>query len=436
MTMDATPEQKGLRVAVLADIHGNIRALQAALQEITRMQPDQIVVCGDVASGPFPGETLEQLMGLGKKARFVRGNADREVVSAYDNHLAFDPDEKDPARLIAAWSALQINQRQRDFLASFQDRVVLDITGLGRVLFCHGTPHSDEEIITSLTPENDLNLLLAGTQEKVVVCGHTHHQFDRKTARYRVINAGSIGMPYEGKPGAFWGFLGPEVRFHRTDYDVERAVEAAMAAGYPDPSYRETILTPPKSEEVAAFFEKVAAERGERNLINLRPWSDEDYPLLMRLMGDPAMMEHLGGPESPEKIQERQQRYLSPDLSQGQMFVILVGPERAAAGSIGYWERQWRGETVWETGWLVLPEFQGQGIATRATVALVETVRAVGKHRFLHAFPAADNGPSNAICRKAGFTLLEALDFEYPAGHWMRCNDWRLDLDAEGISFF
>jgi RimJ/RimL family protein N-acetyltransferase len=113
------------------------------------------------------------------------------------------------------------------------------------------------------------------------------------------------------------------------------------------------------------------------------------------------------------------------------MFVIMVGTDRVAAGSNGYWEREWNGELVWETGWSVLPEFQGRGIATKATADIVKKARAAGGHRFLHAFPSVDNGPSNAICRKLGFTLGEAVDDEYPPGNFMRCNNWSLDLLAE-----
>lgn len=98
---------------------------------------------------------------------------------------------------------------------------------------------------------------------------------------------------------------------------------------------------------------------------------------------------------------------------------------------VGYWEREWRGRRVWETGWSVLPEFQGRGVATSATAAVVERARAEGKHRFIHAFPSVDNGPSNAICGKVGFTLQEEVDFEYPPGNFMRCNNWRLDLFAD-----
>jgi putative phosphoesterase len=265
MEFELIPDQRGSRIAALSDIHGNIQALNAVLEEIDRDQPDMIVVCGDVASGPFPNETLERLMELGEPAYFIRGNADRELVSAYDSHLQFNPEEKDPALLFSSWSAQQINRRQRNFLASFEDRVVLDVLGLGKVLFCHGSPRSDEEIITSLTPEDSLEKLLAGINEKVVVCGHTHHQFDRKMHAYRVINPGSIGMPYEGKPGAYWALLGPEVYLRRTEYDFGRAVEHAHSVGYPDTSYQETILTPPKPDEVAAFFEEVAVGRGERS---------------------------------------------------------------------------------------------------------------------------------------------------------------------------
>jgi len=163
--------------------------------------------------------------------------------------------------------------------------------------------------------------------------------------------------------------------------------------------------------------------------IDIRRWSEEDLPLLEKLLGDPVMTEHLGGPESPEKIRERHTRYCASSQAGSEpQFVILLGPEKASAGWIGYWEREWNGQPALETGWSVLPKFQGQGIATRAASLLVERLRMEGKHRFLHAFPAVDNSPSNAICRKVGFTLQGAVDFEYPKGHFMRCNDWRLTL--------
>ena len=166
--------------------------------------------------------------------------------------------------------------------------------------------------------------------------------------------------------------------------------------------------------------------------VALRPWSAEDLDLLRRLLGDPRMTEYLGGPEAPEKIRDRHQRYLDTS-GPGQMFVITLGPERQAAGSIGYWEMPgWLGETVWETGYSVLPEFQGQGIATRAMVLSIPRAAAEGTHASIHAFPSVDNGPSNGVCRKAGFTLLGAHDFEYPVGNPMRCNDWAFHLAPAG----
>jgi RimJ/RimL family protein N-acetyltransferase len=171
--------------------------------------------------------------------------------------------------------------------------------------------------------------------------------------------------------------------------------------------------------------------------IRLEPWDEDDLSLLERLMGDPAMTEHLGGPESPDKLLERQDRYERlPRTGMGQMFKIVDGETGESVGSIGYWERALSDERVYETGWSVLAEFQGRGIATTATAQVIERARAERKHRFLHAYPSVDNAPSNAICRRLGFELLEVDEFEYPrgSGNIMRCNDWRLDLFAEDLS--
>jgi RimJ/RimL family protein N-acetyltransferase len=159
--------------------------------------------------------------------------------------------------------------------------------------------------------------------------------------------------------------------------------------------------------------------------VHIEPWSEHDLPLLERLLGDPAMMAHLGGPESPDKIAERQARYEVPGSLQ---FKIVEEAAGEGVGWVGYWEREWRGDDVYETGWSVVPEAQGRGIAAAATRALLERARADGDRRYVHAFPAVDNAPSNAICRKLGFELLGASEFEYPKGSWMRCNDWRFDL--------
>jgi RimJ/RimL family protein N-acetyltransferase len=168
----------------------------------------------------------------------------------------------------------------------------------------------------------------------------------------------------------------------------------------------------------------------ERSAVRIEPWGAGDLPLLEK-QNTLEMTEHLGGPESHEKLATRQARYERlADSGKGRMFKIVDEATGEAVGSVGYWERTWRGEQVYEMGWGVLPAFQGRGIAGVATAQAIAMIRADGKHRFLHAFPSVDNPPSNAICRKLGFTLVEECDFEYPPGSFMRCNDWRLDLFA------
>ncbi|MBI1259545.1 MAG: GNAT family N-acetyltransferase [Chloroflexi bacterium] len=167
-------------------------------------------------------------------------------------------------------------------------------------------------------------------------------------------------------------------------------------------------------------------------LIHLRNWADEDFPLLEKLLGDPAMTEHLGGPETHEQLVNRQQRYLKlTDPLTAQTYGILLGSE--AVGWVGYWETEHQGEPIYEMGWSVLPAFQGQSIASQATLIALGNLRVVAQHRYVHAFPSVENLPSNGVCRKAGFTLIEAFDGEYPKGHFMRCNDWRLDLSAQRV---
>jgi RimJ/RimL family protein N-acetyltransferase len=164
--------------------------------------------------------------------------------------------------------------------------------------------------------------------------------------------------------------------------------------------------------------------------VRLEPWGKDDLWLVERLMGDPVMTEHLGGPESPEKLRERQARYEKASDSKARMFKIVDEETGEAVGSVGYWEIEWQGEKIYETGWGVLPEFQGRGIATTATAQAIELARAENKHRYLHAFPTPENGASNAICRKLGFTFVEEVEFEFPKGHFGASNDWRLDLSA------
>ena len=161
--------------------------------------------------------------------------------------------------------------------------------------------------------------------------------------------------------------------------------------------------------------------------VTLEPWGRGDLPLLERLMGDPRVTEHLGGPESPDQLRERQGRY--ERLEGGdRMFKIVDTASGTGVGSVGFWAKVWRDEQVYEVGWMVVPEFQGRGIAVAATGQAIALAKRDDMYRFMHAFPNVENAASNAICGKLGFELLEALEFEYPKGHLMTCNDWRLDL--------
>jgi RimJ/RimL family protein N-acetyltransferase len=159
--------------------------------------------------------------------------------------------------------------------------------------------------------------------------------------------------------------------------------------------------------------------------VDVVPWGPDDLPLLRAALADPAMMEHLGGPESADKIVARQARYEQPGSRQ---YKIVERDSGAGVGWVGYWEREWRGGEVYEIGWSVLPAYQGRGIAAAATALVLELARAENRLRFVHAYPSVENAASNTVCRKLGFELFGEVEFEYPKGSVMRCNDWRLAL--------
>jgi putative phosphoesterase len=238
-----------MRVAAIADIHGNLPALEAVLEDVAAENVDLVMVCGDVASGPLPVETIVVLQGL-HGARFVGGNADRGLVTAFDGETL--PRWPGPG---ADWCAAQLSREQRDFLASFSATVSIDVEGLGRVLFCHGSPRSDEEIMTAETPDERLREFLAGLEVEVVVCGHTHMQFDRMVGGIRVVNPGSVGMPY-GSPGAYWALLGTSIDMRRTDYGREAAATRIRQSKWPGSKEFATsnVLSVPSADEAFAFF--------------------------------------------------------------------------------------------------------------------------------------------------------------------------------------
>ncbi|MDX6356428.1 MAG: hypothetical protein QOF98_3331 [Streptomyces sp.] len=171
------------------------------------------------------------------------------------------------------------------------------------------------------------------------------------------------------------------------------------------------------------------AHHGTSPDVQLRPWSRDDFWVLGRTNA-PEMTEHLGGPETEAQLVARHQRYLRIDGDGGRMYTIRLSPGGEAAGSIGFWGRTWQGEDVYETGWGVLPEFQGRGLAVAAARAVMREAARSGDRARLHAFPSVDHAASNAVCRKAGFTLLGACDFEYPKGTFIQSNDWVVELAA------
>ncbi|HLI50994.1 MAG TPA: metallophosphoesterase family protein, partial [Thermomicrobiaceae bacterium] len=208
--------------------------------------------------------TIQRLMAIERPIAFVRGNADRELVERFDQLAAGEPDipDEEDAPGYAGWCARRLSRAQRDFLASFRDTASYVVDGLGSVLFCHGSPRSDTEIITAITPEARFAPMVADAGEDIVVCGHTHVQFDRFMAGKRVLNAGSVGMPYESAPGAYWLLLGPEVEHRHTTYDLEQAAEAVRSSGYPiaDELAGGNILQVPSAEEATLLFERMATE--------------------------------------------------------------------------------------------------------------------------------------------------------------------------------
>jgi RimJ/RimL family protein N-acetyltransferase len=166
--------------------------------------------------------------------------------------------------------------------------------------------------------------------------------------------------------------------------------------------------------------------------VSVRPYAAGDQWLLEKTLGDAAQMVHLNGPERIEQIRQRHSKFvaMSSDPSSGCQFTILAGPRRDPAGNVGYWDGEWKGETGWEVGWFVLPEFQGHGVATAATRLIVAKMAKESSRRFVFAFPSVENHPSNAICRKLGFALLEPVTAEYPAGSHrsLTVNVWKLTL--------
>ncbi len=242
-----------MRVAAVYDVHGNLPALEAVLAEVERARVDDIVFGGDLVPGPFPAEALELALSTG--GRFVMGNADRALLGELDAV----PSERQTE---FQWCRERLAREQLGTIAAFEPRISLEIDGLGPTLFCHAVPASDEPIFTPWTPPGRLRELFAGVEERLVVVGHTHVQFLLPVGGRRVANAGSVGMPYADRPGAYWAALGPGIEFRRTEYDVDAAAERIRRSGWPaaDEFVAENLLEVPTAEEAIEVFERMAAE--------------------------------------------------------------------------------------------------------------------------------------------------------------------------------
>lgn len=242
-----------MRVAALYDIHGNLPALEAVLHDIRQAGVDHVVVGGDVVPGPMPRETLARLLDPGISTRFIHGNGEVAVLEQMaGREPAAVPEQYRP---IIRWTAQQLDPAHERLLASWAKTARIEIPGLGDVLFCHATPRNEDEIFTRLTPEDRLLPVFEGVDARVVVCGHTHMQFDRIVANIRVVNAGSAGMPF-GEPGAYWLLLGSDVQLRHTSYDFVRAAERIRATSYPQAQdfAERNVLHPPSEAEMLELF--------------------------------------------------------------------------------------------------------------------------------------------------------------------------------------
>lgn len=242
-----------MRLAALYDIHGNLPALEATLAEVAEADVDALVVGGDVVPGAMSRATLDRLAGLVPAVRFLRGNGEADVLAVHRGEsVARVPEAVRDGirRCVEELGAVGLAE-----LSRWPSEVRIRHPRLGEVLFCHATPRDDNEIFTRRTPEERLRPLFESAGADVVVCGHTHMPFDRRIGRVRVVNAGSVGMPF-GEPGAYWALLGADVELRRTRYDLAAAARRLAATGFPSSGY--DLLRPPSEERMHETFERVA----------------------------------------------------------------------------------------------------------------------------------------------------------------------------------
>ena len=250
-----------MRVAAIYDIHGNLPALEAVLADVRRERVDGVVVGGDVVPGPMPRETIDCLRQLDLPVSFIRGNGDREVLARMRGiETGAVPA---PFRESMQWNAAQLGPDDDALFDGWPATLRLEIDPLGEVLFCHATPRNDTDVFTRLTPEERLLPIFAAIGARVVVCGHTHMQFERTVGDIHVVNAGSVGMPF-GEPGAYWAVLGPAIELRHTTYDLEAAARRIRETQYPQAEdfAARNVLRPPAEAEILAAYTRVPLPEG------------------------------------------------------------------------------------------------------------------------------------------------------------------------------
>lgn len=242
-----------MRVATICDIHGNFPALKSVYEDIRKYKVDLIIVGGDIVPGPQPHETINFLLHSDIPVKFIQGNGDREVVNSKYGQETKTLSEQ--ALESIRWNASQLNDKEINFLQSFPKTFEIESKELGKIFFCHATPRNDTDIFTKNTPEKSLLSIFNSVNADVIICGHTHMQFDRKVGAMRVINAGSVGMPF-GKPGAYWLLINSVIEFRYTEYDLINAAYEIKRTQYPQAiDFTENyILHPPSEEKMLAAF--------------------------------------------------------------------------------------------------------------------------------------------------------------------------------------
>ena len=263
-------------MAVLSDVHANPWALAAVLDDVARVGVDLVVNCGDLTAGPWPQRVVDQLAGFGLPVVHVRGNGDRMVADAHDGRPGWEADVPAPARTMVEWAAEHLREGDRRLVGAMPLSVVLDVAGLGPVTFFHATATSDEEVVLPTTPDADVVTTLEPVRTAVAVCGHTHLVDDRTVGPHRLVNAGSVGKPFDANEPA-WLLLGPGVTHRRVPYDTARAAATARRelgadarASAVAEEFAESLTAPGREATLAVFTPLAGLRRGDRLVVRSR----------------------------------------------------------------------------------------------------------------------------------------------------------------------